>query len=617
MGFVFSFITYVLSCNVIFKEVKIKERLMANIEFDEYLIFYENKSMFDLQKHDFLSRHYNIKFIDIVNDSCLLKKHSSLDLIFDRHKRCDEVNINDEYVFRDKEEFEEINLKQAKEVNCFLSYDKNNLSKDSEKMLSNNSQTFGFEDEIIFYKKSEKNDDINTDQVGGLQEKQNNLLWKVQNIKLNNDLLFEGIDFFNNSVYEKHFKFLEDDFKKNNDIESNEIIKSELKKSIGSGRKTFIRFYRFSNNFLKIFHHKLDLTVNYIEKNFLIRLNEIIKPTTGLRQTNLNKIFDCDETNQKLKLFYDTYLRNKRISKYFQNNNVNSVEINKKNFDNRLKSLLNEFNDLCVDYFIDVSSLFEAYDSYYFNVLAKLFMSKKDEEKINISRIIVDYIFNNEKFIVLLILFPELKYFIETSFSLFFVNATFFRIHLMISIIVLKFVVTLPFLYEEYLNYHENVYKITDSKIFNQFILETKCLIFFYSLYILKFQNDFSAIFMRTFISFLRLKEGNIQNCFIFNEFTDFNKTHPTTRLFKIYNSAKIEIIRFHKFEKNTLNYFRTLEINNSSVNYELKDENESEKLKTLYLNINDHKTNLEEFISRNEKLSEKICEMFNEIFKK
>lgn len=224
--------------------------------------------------------------------------------------------------------------------------------------------------------------------------------------------------------------------------------------------------------------------------------------------------------------------------------------------------------------------------------------------------------FSSEKLVILLILFPEFKIFIDKFNNLYYLTAGIKRLHFLFSFVIFKYVFVLPFLYEEYHNSQKIDYKITDSKIFNQFIFETKCLLFFCRLFIFEEKINYRVIYIKTFISFLRLTNKEFLDSFIFNEFSDFETSFIEKSLFRVYDAKGLEVLYTLNLNTKSLSLFKNIKINPDFVSYDFKFIKETEKLNLLYNCTSNNDYQLEEFKKKNENLVEKICQVFNDILK-
>lgn len=135
----FLFFPLLLSMYLTNEEIKIRESHIKKFEFDDYIILYDNLSIFDIKKHIFVVQNIFFEISCFINDGLLYQKHCYINSDTSIHQDCIKPFDKDIYnVCIDKENEEKLLYSEDNEESSFLSLDKNKLDKDKKTIISVN-----------------------------------------------------------------------------------------------------------------------------------------------------------------------------------------------------------------------------------------------------------------------------------------------------------------------------------------------------------------------------------------------------------------------------------------------------------------------------------------------
>lgn len=221
--------------------------------------------------------------------------------------------------------------------------------------------------------------------------------------------------------------------------------------------------------------------------------------------------------------------------------------------------------------------------------------------------------FQYDVYKILLIIFPEIKFFIEGLDCGYKFASTYKRYHLLISWLIFKYSFLLTTLKKEIKN-NDN-FLITDSNEFNLFVLETRCMFCIFGIELFPTSECYKIAYLKAFISFIRLKNPIIMPYFLVNEYVDIADLLPLTHLIdfdlRLYFNKKIT-----DATRNMLNTLHVKNIKEPLFYFTNESLDEKKKLELYYSLFSDPKIEKEAFMKRNQDLPKKITHVFKELFK-
>ncbi|RVD91141.1 hypothetical protein TUBRATIS_24180 [Tubulinosema ratisbonensis] len=292
-----------------------------------------------------------------------------------------------------------------------------------------------------------------------------------------------------------------------------------------------------------------------LEKRFSLRLKNIFGFVVQLNSTvpcNMLKYFKEDKIKY-FTFFYDNYI----TSSFIQNCFKEEIEIlgQFENLKEIVSVAIKKFNEFFNNYIKTIPRLYDSKFRLYFRRVNNYCFSINQTRSRNFLQVWLIDLFNNNTNSVLLILFLELKYLIESIMHyekfLFFPK----RFHFFFSLLIYKLCFNLPRLKYEFnkLKTKQN-FLFTDSKYINMFVLEIRCMMTAFNISVLLDKDQLKLIFYKSFISYVRLISPNLLNCILFDEFTNFES-------FKGYSKQiRVSCIPTTNFNSNRSNGSNVLE---------------------------------------------------------
>lgn len=374
-------------------------------------------------------------------------------------------------------------------------------------------------------------------------------------------------------------------------------IKSVLLSVNKENSYTFKNKKRIAQNLCIVPDLKIYNIITKLENRYLVNFNNIYKYFMEIRARNsqfINEFNNLSYPKEPLKNFVDKFIYDETIKNYFSKLEKTQNGLENMAYQEKLQFLLESFNKFMYEYYTRVATfLFHSKQSY-LNFLVSKIGKHKQKDLINDFQVIIDLLFNNNDNRIILVLFPELKAFFEKIRRFGNFSMQYKLYHIVISLVIFKFHLTLPIIQKEYeKNSDRKDFIFTDSKRINLFILETRCLISVLGCYF--FDNFYSPkIFLfRTFISFVRCEYPSFLKYIVMNDFFDYISKVEAKNLkdIKYYYSDYI------KKSNNVFFIFQLFEIPTFLVSEDYLELSEVLKTKIYFVDSNLEEENIGRFI--------------------
>lgn len=434
--------------------------------------------------------------------------------------------------------------------------------------------------------------------------------------------------------YEKYEKSLDKDdvlFGINNYLNdlltmlSEEKIKSlekELKTRNNAAKHSFnpnIYTIEIENFFTKKLGHNFYPYIEVLESRFLMRYSYFCRFLFETQEFYLTYaiIFPGEERYKDLIInFHKSYIKSSYIKRFFQKKINCNRNFNAKKSYHNINEMILLFNEFVKEYFKTIQTMKTKMYKSYTTTIKKMFFHKNNKEMAKKLLFWINDLFNNEVNIILMLLFPELRFLIENIKINKNLRHVYKRIHCFLSLVVYKYTYMLPYIEKEFRLYY-NGFKLTDSKIINMFIFEVRCFFYIFSSDLLNDEKELKSICLNTFLSFIRLYDPEYMEMFLLNEHLVFENYLNISELIEIDDCSKKQGSPKNIFlaDKN--------QVCLKGITKQLFDQqyfllNEEEKLKKLYNLIQKNELNKDEFCYKNmntiENITIKMFTIFNKL---
>ncbi|RVD92561.1 hypothetical protein TUBRATIS_009320 [Tubulinosema ratisbonensis] len=278
--------------------------------------------------------------------------------------------------------------------------------------------------------------------------------------------------------------------------------------------------------------------IQILENALYLRFEELYKFVT--KQDFIVKSFFVKdktpkdlETIEEISRFFNTFILDFNTLNYFfdeeieKGNKQDILQLGIDNIEYELELAIDDFNHVYSNFISNIYPLvtgsfakyFTHYDYYYFNKIPSI---QKERELIWILEL-----FRFDKNKILLILFPELKFFIEAIIR---EKRTDINIskrdHLFFTFITFKLQIIRPLFEKLYKETYKNPsnFSFFDCHLINYMVFEIKAYISFFASNFMSNEDVKKVLIYKTFLSFLRLQYPKMLKHFMISEFMDTNK---------------------------------------------------------------------------------------------
>ncbi|RVD90629.1 hypothetical protein TUBRATIS_29400 [Tubulinosema ratisbonensis] len=286
--------------------------------------------------------------------------------------------------------------------------------------------------------------------------------------------------------------------------------------------------------------------VNNIENTFFTRFEKIylflMKKSFPDTFFYPGDIKHSDASNEIYK-FFCTFIYNVKIRKYFypgsaEFNSIDDISYEVNDFSKKLEGLINRFNIIYKNFMLQMRVIYMSDIENYSKYFGLNFLPNSEFCTEKIIKYWTVTFFNDETNLILLTLFPDLKYFIEFLVETPTIDiATFKMFHLFFSLIAFKY----HFLRENIKSRTEECIKkaemITQSNFFNMFMMDMRFTIALASINLLDNSQISSMLFFKAFLSYVRIEDATFLNFFFIDEFYIFDECI----IEKIFHGTKVK----------------------------------------------------------------------------
>lgn len=374
--------------------------------------------------------------------------------------------------------------------------------------------------------------------------------------------------------------------------------------------------------FLKIFGFNIQYYIQTIEERFFIRFFIIYKFSTNIERTHLDDIMILHQNSTdryEFLNFYKNFITSSFSENYFENSKPVIKEKMNENFNIIFLNLIYEFNKFRTNYFESIKMVFTDVYGTYFYLVRRLFYTKNLSETQNNMKIWVADLFNNETNSILLLIFPELTLFIDKIKNQLGFKYNYKKIHYFFSLVIFKFTLRLPFIKSDFLKQKNNdSFLITDSKNFNFLTLEMGCFMSFFAFLLINDQSSFKYLTLKSFISFIRLKNPNFLKFSLLHEYCNLNNFDKIDDMIELNENYLLYYFTSRNFARlEHIKNIKIIQMKKDLFNREYGDLTVLEKLNKTYLTFNTNKHNYVDFFNKNREITKRITNIFLDWFYK
>lgn len=343
------------------------------------------------------------------------------------------------------------------------------------------------------------------------------------------------------------------------------------------------------------FYVNLSQPIKLLESQHLLRLSHLFKYLekkeflSFLLEKRLEGYLTEDQTfiNFFKKFFYNYELKNRIFIE-----SVDCYDINMPYFDKNRLILIGRntsiaFNRVFEEYSLSISEIVTNDRKSYFKSSFYKYFSDGNllVVKCKFLTWITD-LMKDKNNIIILSLFPEVKFFIEFVAIERNFGGKLSSIHIFFTYLVFKFQILKAKIKEEFLiNQDDKVFVFTKSYLINYFFLEIRMFIAHFGFSIIKEKRLLNILVYKAFLNFLRLKNPEVFPFLPYDEFSDINKC--------TINSISQIIILHQKFiskrdkvkqEIKSINHHEIKALNKFSLDYNPFDSAETKKRISYHL---------------------------------
>ncbi|RVD93340.1 hypothetical protein TUBRATIS_001300, partial [Tubulinosema ratisbonensis] len=275
------------------------------------------------------------------------------------------------------------------------------------------------------------------------------------------------------------------------------------------------------------------------------------------------------------------------------------------------------FNSFLGEYAKQVKEIFSNKFERYNQIVRKSFLFNDLEEQKAYFQVWLANLIYNKTNSLLIILFPEIKFILNKIKQTNNLRLHYKRTHFFFSLLVFKLNYNLPrFKYEfEKISKNKN-FLITDSKFINLFVLEMRCLIYFYGVSLFVNVYIIKLFLFKAFVCYTRSHNPKLHEYFLFNEYTIFEDlNHLFDQISANFKpSTNFYLSKEGEFCKETK--LHILEISDKLISEEIYKLSEENKLKLINQNKMNNDQEAITFESKNRDIIKKVTIVFDEFFK-
>lgn len=284
-------------------------------------------------------------------------------------------------------------------------------------------------------------------------------------------------------------------------------------------------FYLTSNIYIN-----LSEPIKLLEVKFCLRLCHLYKYLEK-KDFNITYLLKGLEEFSNFIVFLKIFFYNYELEEKILTESV--IDYSKKKYDSndsdlnlRANIMSTKFNQFFEEYSLSISKLVtNEHNPYFANSFHRYFPNNDPEiSKCKILTWLVDLI-KDKNNIIILLLFPEIKFFIEFIATARFLRGKTIKIHIFFSYLIFKLQILKAKIKDEFLlNQNEYGFLFIHSNHINYLFLEIRMFIAHFRFNLMKEKNVFKVLVYKAFINFLRLKAPEVFQTLLYNEFSSINK---------------------------------------------------------------------------------------------